>query len=190
MDRLSDAALLAHFDRSIRASTTSDHDIAAALLVKFRAAEERNGYPLPLGYAQRMCATYHLDKIRAKQIAERRAERAVVAAAEQIVEDARIAAYVATEAEFDTLLSAEFLTTLAYTQIEAIYMLRDITLDKIPYGRIVEIYGLSSDLCAQQRISRIRRLLRPHAIALGLSNLIRVALDSRISRLGGQVLFR
>lgn len=181
-----DTALLALFTARLPEGTPAD--VPAALVAKFRAAEARHGRALPLGYAHRMIVHHHADRERAAVRAVRAAERAVVAQAEAIEDERRADAFVRAAAELDALASADFVRRLTAKQVESIALLRLLTIDGEDREVAARRFGLNV-VTAWQRVCRIRKILRPHALALGYTALVEVALDSRVSPNGGAVGF-
>jgi DNA-directed RNA polymerase specialized sigma24 family protein len=181
------ATLLALFTARLPEATPGD--VAEALVAKFRAAEARHGRTLPLGYAHVMLFHHHADRVRAARIAVRAAERAVVAQAQGIEDARRVDAFVQAALELDTLAGADFVRRLTHKQAESIAILRLLVIDGEEHETVARLFGLTL-VTAYQRLSRIRKILRPHAVALGFTALVEVGLDSRVSPHGGALGFK
>lgn len=164
-------------------------ELADALLVKFRAAETRNGCRLPLGYANRMLFHFLIDQERAKEAAPRVAARALLAKARELEEERRIATFVRTEEEFKHLLASDVVRTFTFKQMETLSMMRQIAIDGDTGPEVAARFCLGAN-ALQARFSRMRKLLRPHLTALGLTALKEVFLDSRVHAQGGTGGFR
>lgn len=179
--------LLAFFTGKLPPETPGD--VAVALVAKFRAAETRLDRALPLGYAYSMIRHHHADRVRAGERAVRAAERAVVAQGEAIEDARRVDAFVQAAVELDTLAGADFVRRLTFKQTESIAILRLLVIDGEDHETVARRFALTL-VTAYQRVSRIRKILRPHAVALGFTALVEVGLDSRISPHGGALGFK
>ncbi len=179
---LSNEALLFFFTRGAGA------EVAPALVVKFRAAEQRRG-ELPLGYAAIMVRNFKVDTVRAEERAVRAAERAVIEAAERIEAERKVDEFVAACLQFDALMTLEVVNRLSVKQRESLDMLRAVVVDGTPLLEVAARHGLKPD-AAYQRISRVRILMRPVVTAMGFTALLSVAINNRLSPSGGAVNYR
>lgn len=179
---VSENDLLSFFTRAV------GPEVAAAMVVKFRAAEQRRG-ELPLGYAAIMVRNFKVDTVRAEARAVRAAERAVVEAAERIEADRKVDEFVAACLQFDALVTLDPVARLSVKQRESLDMLRAVVVEGIALPEVAARHGLKMD-AAYQRISRVRILLRPVVTALGFTALLSVAINNRLSPAGGAVNYR
>lgn len=177
---LHDNELRAFFTRSVEA------DVAEALILKFRTAEQAKGMSLPKGYAAIMVRNHLIDVERRARIAERAAARAVVEQAERIEADNRADDFVAAALQFEALTTLDVVRRMTPKQQESVAMLRAAVIDGALFPEVAARHGLTPN-AAYQRISRLRTALRPVATALGFTALLAVAIDNRISPNGGAV---
>lgn len=178
---MNDATLTQFFLRRL------DPDLAAAMLVKFRAAERRLERSLPLAYADTMVRNYYADEQRRRLTAERRLAREVVAKAERIEAERRATVWVEAAEQYAAVVTPTYLDCLTEVQGRHLEAFRLVAFEGFSSDKVAELWGLSQ-ACAHQYVCRGRKRLLEVATADGLAELAEL-LTARTALHGGLIGF-